>query len=427
MATPDCRGAQGDPPLHLSRLQELSLWPYGQNMSRSSFAAIIVAAGKGERSGLGIPKQYSLLGGRALLRWSVEAFARHPDCAQIIVVTDDEAAARAALRHCDVVYRPGGSTRQASVASGLMALDNSGIKLVMVHDAARPGLSQAVLDRLLQAFAEPTISGAIPALPVADTLARGGRVQGEGELGETVPRDWLWRVQTPQAFRTAALVGAHGAGLIRDATDDAQLVRAVGGRVVIVQGDPLLDKVTQPGDLERLERLLCPAIAPGTAVTRTGLGFDVHRLVPGDGVWLGGVHIPHSHSLLGHSDADVVLHCITDALLGAISRGDIGEHFPPSDPQWRGAASDRFLAHACAVAREDGFTVRHIDCTIMCEAPKIGPHRSAIRARIAEIAGVALDDVAVKATTTEQLGFTGRGEGIAAMAVVTVAGGMEQR
>jgi 2-C-methyl-D-erythritol 4-phosphate cytidylyltransferase/2-C-methyl-D-erythritol 2,4-cyclodiphosphate synthase len=385
------------------------------------FAAIIVAAGKGERSGLGMPKQYALLGGRPVLRWSVETFARHSHCAQIIVVTDDEAAARAALRHYDVTFRPGGPTRQASVVSGLEAVDPDATPLVMVHDAARPGLSAAVIDRLLEAFAEPALSGAIPALPVADTLAR-----GDGALGEIVPRDLLWRVQTPQAFRTPALMAAHGAELVQDATDDAQLVRADGGTVAMVEGDPRLDKVTQPGDLERLERLLLSVVHAVPPITRTGLGFDVHRLIPGDGVWLGGVHIPHSHSLLGHSDADVVLHCITDALLGAIAKGDIGEHFPPSDPQWRNASSDRFLAHACGLAREADCSVSHIDCTIMCEAPKIGPHRAAIRARIAEICGVDLGRVAVKATTTEQLGFTGRGEGIAAMAVVTVAAETER-
>lgn len=382
-----------------------------------SFAAIIVAAGKGERSGLGVPKQYALLGGRPLLRWSVEAFARHPQCAQIIVVSDDEAAASAALRNLNVTLRPGGATRQASVASGLAALAGAEIDLVMVHDAARPGLSARIIDDLLGALAEPGCAGAIPALPVADTLARGDAAG----LGDTVSREGLWRVQTPQAFRMEALAGAHAAELSQDATDDAQLVRAAGGKVAVVAGDPLLDKLTQPGDLERLERLLVGNAPHRTPIVRTGLGFDVHRLVPGDGVWLGGVFIPHSHKLLGHSDADVVLHSITDALLGAIARGDIGEHFPPSDPQWRGAASDQFLAHASRLARDAGYTVSHIDCTIMCEAPRIGPHRPAIRARIAEITRLPLDSVAVKATTTEQLGFTGRGEGIAAMAVVTVA------
>ncbi len=388
---------------------------YGLSMSRTlAFAAIIVAAGRGERSGLGVPKQYALLGGRPLLRWSADAFARHPACAQIIVVTDDEAAAAAALRNLSVKLRPGGATRQASVASGLAALDVSGIDVVLVHDAARPGLEMAVIDRLLAAFGDPANSGAVPALPVNDTLARGSTI-----LGEAVPRDAMWRVQTPQAFRTQALIAAHEISLVDAATDDAQLVRAAGGQVVIVDGHSLLDKITLPGDLERLESQLAPMASPAPE-PRTGLGFDVHRLVPGDGIWLGGILIPHDHSLLGHSDADVVLHCITDALLGAIAMGDIGEHFPPSDPQWRGVSSDRFLGYATTLASDAGFTIAHIDCTIMCEAPRISPHRNAIRARIADIAGVAIGRIAVKATTTEQLGFTGRGEGIAAMAVVTV-------
>jgi 2-C-methyl-D-erythritol 4-phosphate cytidylyltransferase / 2-C-methyl-D-erythritol 2,4-cyclodiphosphate synthase len=397
-------------------LQDRYTKPYGVLMTQPApFAAIIVAAGKGERSGLAIPKQYALLGGRPLLRWSVEAFARHPACAQIIVVTDDEAMAGAALRNLSVQFSPGGLTRQASVASGLNAVDPAMTPLVMVHDAARPGLSAAVIDRLVAAFADKDMAGAIPALPVADTLAR-----GHATLGETVPREELWRVQTPQAFRVTALANAHGAGLAMDATDDAQLVRANGGTMSIVAGDALLEKVTAAGDLERLERLLTTGTPSGANVTQTGLGFDVHRLVPGDGIWLGGILIPHNQRLLGHSDADVLLHAITDALLGAIAMGDIGEHFPPSDPQWRGASSDQFLAHACALAVKAGFSISHIDGTVMCEAPKVGPHRGAIRARIAEIAGIPLHNVAVKATTTEQLGFTGRGEGIAAMAIVNV-------
>lgn len=389
-------------------------------MSRpGTFAAIIVAAGRGERSGLAQPKQFAMLAGRPVLRWSVETFARHPDCAQIIVVTQDDAAAQAALAHLAVTYAVGGATRQQSVANGLAALEASAAlggdapALVLVHDAARPALSAAVIDRLLAVFVDSEVAGAIPALPIADTLAR-----GSAELGETVARDDLWRVQTPQAFRLRALTAAHVGARDSAATDDAQLVRAAGGSVAIVAGDPMLDKVTQPGDLERLERYLAGGAAHGEA--RTGMGYDVHRLVPGDGVWLGGVLIPHHQSLLGHSDADVAIHAITDALLGAVAAGDIGDHFPPSDPQWAGASSDRFLAHAAMLVTERGFAISHVDCTIICEAPRIGPHRAAMQARVAAIVGIEPGRVGIKATTTEKLGFTGRGEGIAAMAVATV-------
>jgi 2-C-methyl-D-erythritol 4-phosphate cytidylyltransferase / 2-C-methyl-D-erythritol 2,4-cyclodiphosphate synthase len=377
------------------------------------FSAIIVAAGKGERAGLTQPKQFALLSGRSMVRWSVEAFARHPACAEIIVVTQDEAAMRVALANLSVTYAPGGDTRQQSVANGL-SLVAQGTSLVMVHDAARPGLSAAIIDRLLTALGDDGVNGAIPALPVADTIAR-----GDTELGDTVPRDGLWRVQTPQAFRADSLRAAHSAGDISNVTDDAQLVRAHGGRVLMVDGDPALDKVTQPGDLERMARQLGPQHM--TAITRTGMGFDVHRLVPGDGVWLGGVLIPHDRKLLGHSDADVALHAITDAILGAIAAGDIGDHFPPSDPQWAGARSDQFLAHAASLAAEQGYQLTHIDCTIICEAPRIGPHRMAIRENIARILALPLDAISLKATTTEQLGFTGRGEGITAQAIATLS------
>jgi 2-C-methyl-D-erythritol 4-phosphate cytidylyltransferase / 2-C-methyl-D-erythritol 2,4-cyclodiphosphate synthase len=375
------------------------------------FTAIIVAAGKGERAGLAQPKQFALLAGQPMVRWSAEAFARHPACAQIVVVTSNEPATRAALTNLAVTYAPGGDTRQQSVANGLAMADEP-TPYIMVHDAARPGLSAAVIDRLLAALTGD-VSGAIPGLPVADTMAR-----GTDDLGDVVDRDSLWRVQTPQAFDATVLRAAHGAGGPQAATDDAQLVRAHGGRVAIVPGDPLLDKITQPGDLERMERLWGSSVA--APITRTGMGYDVHRLVPGDGVWLGGVLIPHDRKLLGHSDADVALHAITDAILGAIAAGDIGDHFPPSDPQWAGARSDQFLAHAAKLARDEGYRLTHVDCTIICEAPKIGPHRQAIRQNIAAILALPLDAVSVKATTTEKLGFTGRGEGIAAQAIATV-------
>ncbi len=385
------------------------------------FHALIVAAGRGERAGLDLPKQFADLGGKAVLRWSAEALLAHPACVGLTVVVAPDAVARAlaeaALSGLAVTLVPGGTERQQSVAAGLAALDDRAA-LVLVHDAARPGVDAAVIDRLLAVFADAEMQGAVPVLAVADTLAR----SGDG-LGETVDRQGLVRVQTPQAFRLPALRDALSAWDKGPATDETQVVRASGGRVALVEGSRLLDKITLPGDLEHMAVLL--GATKDEVVTSwrcaVGSGYDVHRLIAGDGVWLGGVWIAHDRSLEGHSDADVALHAITDALLGAIGEGDIGQHFPPSDPQWRGAASDRFLAHACALARGKGGRIDHIDCTIICEAPKVGPHRDAIRARIAEICGLPLDHVSVKATTTERLGFTGRGEGIAAQAVASVA------
>ena len=421
--------------------------------TRPPFHALIVAAGRGERAGLDLPKQFADLGGRAVLRWSAEAFVRHPACASLTVVVAPEAEARglaaAALDGLGAVLVDGGKERQQSVAAGLASLDESAA-LVLVHDAARPGLDAAVIDRLLAAFVEAEVAGAVPVLAVADTLVRGGDT-----LGETVDRSGLVRVQTPQAFRLAALRAALAAWDKGPATDETQVVRAAGGRVALVPGSRALDKITQPGDLEFMTGVLgvadgsgvddgadaltaatmlafgslslapLPQAGEGNMVTSwrhaVGMGFDVHRLIPGDGVWLGGVLVPHDRKLEGHSDADVVLHAITDALLGAIGEGDIGQHFPPSDPQWRGAASDQFLAHARGLAEGKGGRIDHVDCTVICEAPKVGPHREAIRARIAEILALPVDHVSIKATTTEKLGFTGRGEGIAAQAVVSVA------
>lgn len=386
-----------------------------------SFHALIVAAGRGARAGLDLPKQFADLGGKPVLRWSAEAFVAHPACVGLTVVVAPDAEARAlaaaALEGLGAAVVDGGAERQQSVAAGLAVLDDRAA-LVLVHDAARPGLDAAVIDRLLAAFAGPEVQGAVPVLAVADTLAR----SADG-LGETVDRSGLVRVQTPQAFRLAALRDALAAWDEGPATDETQVVRSAGGRVTLVEGSRLLDKITQPGDLEHMAVLL--GVNGDEAVTSwrqaVGMGFDVHRLVPGDGVWLGGVLVPHDRKLEGHSDADVVLHAITDALLGAIGEGDIGQHFPPSDPQWRGAASDQFLAHAAALAEAKGGRIDHVDCTIICEAPKVGPHREAIRASIATILTLPLDHVSIKATTTERLGFTGRGEGIAAQAVVSVA------
>ncbi len=381
------------------------------------FAAIIVAAGVGQRAGLPLPKQYMSLGGMPVLRWSVECFARHSACRAIIVVTGDAQLSRAALAHLEVQYAEGGATRQQSVAAGLALCPPA--LAVLVHDAARPGLRHATIDALLSALAQDRVVAAVPALPLVDSLANAD----EKSLGASVDRSALLRIQTPQAFHYDALIAAHQATDGIDATDDAQLVRAIGGTVQVVPGDELLEKITAPGDLERLERLLVSASSTLTeqqSVVRVGNGFDVHRLVAGKGLWLCGHFIEHSQSLLGHSDADVGLHAITDALLGAIGAGDIGEHFPPSDPQWRGASSDRFLAHAAKIAAFRGYVISNIDCTLICETPKIGPHREAMRVRLAEILQLGVDCISIKATTTERLGFTGRSEGIAALASVAV-------
>ena len=385
-----------------------------------TFHAIIVAGGQGLRTGLHMPKQFVALKGRPVLEWSAAAFALHPSCQSLIIVvpSGQEHHAASQLNNVDATVVSGGATRQASVRAGLAALptlrDND---IIMVHDAARPGLSQEVIDRLLEAFADAAISGAVPALAVADTLAF-----GDGRLGAVVPRDGLVRIQTPQAFRAKALISAHAQSSGDGASDDAQIVRATGGTVAIVAGDAKLEKITHAGDLALVEAIVGHGQPPQCAQSRVavGSGFDVHRLVAGDGLWLGGVFIGHDKSLEGHSDADVALHAITDAVLGTISDGDIGSHFPPGDAQWRGVSSDQFLKHAVRLVEQQGGTITHIDCTIICEQPKVGPHRADIRARIADIAQLPISHVSVKATTTERLGFTGRSEGVAAQATVTV-------
>ena len=385
------------------------------------FHAVIVAGGRGERAGLSLPKQYAILGTKPVIRWSCDAFVTHPACAGLTVVIPDGAEARAlaevALAGLEVTLVIGGPTRQASVAAGLAVLDNAAAGHVLIHDAARPGLTAATIDALLDALLADAGDGAIPVLPVADTLAIGGEI-----LGDVVDRSRLVRVQTPQAFDLVKLRSAHDAWRGDAASDDAQMVRAIGGQVALVQGRRALEKVTHQGDLEHVAAML--GVEQVKTVTSwrhcVGMGFDVHRLIVGDGVWLGGVLIPYHCKLEGHSDADVLLHAVTDAVLGAIGEGDIGQHFPPSDPQWRGTASDRFLAHACGLVAERGGRIDHLDATVMCEAPKVGPHRDAIRQNIAAITGLPMARVSVKATTTERLGFTGRGEGIAAQAVATV-------
>lgn len=376
-------------------------------MTRPRTVALIVAAGQGHRMG-STPKQFLPLGGKAVVAHSYAAFAAHPRIDDVIVLIADgqQQALHDALG--DVRFVIGGVLRRDSARIGLDTLAGESPARVLIHDAARPFVPAAVIDSLLDALDHH--DGAIPALPVADTLAR-----VEDLLGETVPRDGLIRVQTPQAFRYDAIRAAHHAWPDdEDATDDAQMVRRHGGTVAVVAGDAMLDKLTYPADLAAAEKRL----AGGR--TRSASGYDVHRLVDGEELWLGGVLIPHDKGLSGHSDADVVLHAVTDAVLGTIAAGDIGMHFPPSDPKWRGAASDQFLAHAAGLVAAQGGTIDFVDVTLICEAPKIGPHREAIRARIADILALAPDQVSFKATTTERLGFTGRGEGIAAHAIATV-------
>ncbi|MBY0520458.1 MAG: 2-C-methyl-D-erythritol 2,4-cyclodiphosphate synthase, partial [Sphingomonas sp.] len=304
----------------------------------------------------------------------------------------------------------GGVTRRQSVLNGLEAIAASGgADRVLIHDAARPFLSASVIDRLIAALADHP--GAVPVLPVADTLSQGGAT-----LGAIVPRDGLYRVQTPQAFHFDAILAAHRQWPAdQDASDDAQMLRRFGGDVAMVEGDSMLEKVTYATDFATAENR-----REGQLRSRSASGFDVHRLEAGEELWLGGVLIPHDKGLSGHSDADVALHAITDALLGTIAEGDIGTHFPPSDPQWRGAASYRFLQHAAGLITARGGTIDFIDLTLICEAPKIGPHRQAMRDRIADLLALRPDQVSIKATTTERLGFAGRGEGIAAQAIATV-------
>lgn len=373
--------------------------------------ALIVAAGRGERLGGEIPKQYRRLAGKAVLRRAVEPFFAHPriHAVRVVIGAGQEAQARAALDGLDVgELILGAEERAHSVMNGLDAIPPAASN-VLIHDAARPFCPAEVIDRLLDAL--DAYASAVPVLRLADTLAR----TGDAKLGERLNRDSVVRVQTPQGFKLAALRGAIAAWPGGIPTDESAYFQSVGAEIAAVAGDKALEKLTDMADWERAEAML----ATRTSV-RTGMGFDVHAFEPGDHVWIGGVQIAHGRALKGHSDADVALHALTDALLGAIAAGDIGDHFPPSDPQWRGAPSPLFLEHARQIVVSAGGTIEHVDVTIICEAPKIGPHREAMRSRIADLLRLPLGRVSVKATTTERLGFTGRGEGIAAQAVATV-------
>ncbi|MDF0488552.1 bifunctional 2-C-methyl-D-erythritol 4-phosphate cytidylyltransferase/2-C-methyl-D-erythritol 2,4-cyclodiphosphate synthase [Sphingomonas sp. H39-1-10] len=375
-------------------------------MSSTRTVAIIVAAGQGLRSGSALPKQFAPLAGKPMLVHSYAALAAHPGIDAVLVVIGAGQETMLAETLGDARFIIGGATRRESVRNGLEAFADEAPDRVLIHDAARPFLPATVIDRLIAAL--DAEAGALPALPVTDTLVR--------EDGTPVSRDRLHRVQTPQAFRFAEVLAAHRAWPAgEDATDDAQMVARSGHIVSIVQGDSMLEKITHPADFAAAE-----ARHAATLRVRTALGYDVHRLVEGEELWLGGLLIPHDKGLSGHSDADVALHAITDALLGTIADGDIGMHFPPSDPQWRGANSAQFLQHAAALIAAQGGIIDFIDLTIICEAPKIGPHRAGMRARIAELLQIEPGQISVKATTTERLGFTGRGEGIAAQAVATI-------
>lgn len=376
--------------------------------SLPSVAAVVVAAGSGTRSGGA--KQWRLLGGKPVIRWSVEALLKAGAQDVVVVIsTGAEAEAAAALSGL-TGWRTvtGGAARADSVKAGLAALGGPEDRPVLVHDAARPFLSPAVIARCIEALKEA--DGALPALPVADSLRRAV----DGIVAGSVEREALWRAQTPQTFRLKTLTDAWAAWPSDEAaTDEATVVERAGGRVKIVEGDARLMKLTYPEDFAMAEALI-----PRTV--RIGQGYDVHRWGPGQSVWLCGLEIPHDQTLIGHSDADAGLHALTDAILGAIGEGDIGDHFPPTDDTWKGAPSDLFLKHAVGLVTARGGRISNVDVTLICERPKVKPHRQAMRERLAAILDIPLDAVSVKATTSEGLGFTGRGEGLAAQAVATV-------
>jgi 2-C-methyl-D-erythritol 4-phosphate cytidylyltransferase/2-C-methyl-D-erythritol 2,4-cyclodiphosphate synthase len=387
-------------------------------------AAVVVAAGQGLRAGGDLPKQFRMIGGETLLRRALFSFVEAPKVAfiQPVVRSEDLALVQSLTADMDVLPPVfGGATRQASVRAGLEALSRQSPDIVLVHDAARPFASASLIERAIDA-AEKT-GAAIPALPASDTVKR---VDATGKVEATLDRSSIRLVQTPQAFAFPALLEAHRRAAAQghnDFTDDAALAEWAGMTVSVFAGEPGNIKLTTAEDFARAEALQSAALGD----VRTGSGLDVHAFGPGDHVTLGGIRIPHRQALTGHSDADVALHALTDAILGALADGDIGAHFPPSDPQWRGASSGRFLTFAVERVRARGGRIAHLDLTIVCEAPRIGEHRDRMRANIAMLAGIGIERVAVKATTSEKLGFTGRGEGIVAYATATVRLPWDQR
>jgi 2-C-methyl-D-erythritol 4-phosphate cytidylyltransferase / 2-C-methyl-D-erythritol 2,4-cyclodiphosphate synthase len=401
-----CQGAASQMRIRTVRKGQMDVMPANRNV------ALIVAAGTGVRAGGDFPKQYALLAGVPIIARAVDAFAAHPaiDAIYVVIGEGQQHQLQLALGSREIMAAiKGGANRIDSVRNGLEAISaDGGAALVFIHDAARPLLAQVVIDRLLTAL--ETSPCAVPVLPVNDTLS-----QGRERLGNVVDRSTLVRVQTPQAAHFDAAMASHRAWSGGIATDDAQMFRACGYRVAMVEGDAMLEKITHAEDFAAAEARFSAGL-----VSRTGLGFDVHRLEAGLPLWLCGVCVPYTHGLAGHSDADVALHALADAIFGALGAGDIGDHFPPSDPQWKGADSSRFVEYARDLVGNSGGIIDHIDVTIICELPKIGPYREAMRARIAELLRIEVTRVSVKATTTERLGFTGRGEGIAAQAVATI-------
>lgn len=372
-------------------------------------AAIIVAAGRGLRAGGDRPKQWQHIAGRTVMEHTLAAFARAPDVGPVVVVLHrDDMHHRAGMEAAGNIVTQGGETRSSSVRNGLYMLNNSGIDKVLIHDAARPCVSQSLIRDVIAALDQS--AAAAPAVTVTDALWTGA----DGHVTGTQDRTGLYRAQTPQGFDYNAICAAYDAfeGV---AADDVAVARAAGMQVAIVPGDEDNLKLTLPGDFARAERIL------GNVMDiRLGNGFDVHRFGPGDHLTLCGVKIPHGRGLQGHSDADVGMHAVTDAIYGALAQGDIGQHFPPSDPQWKGADSRIFLTHAAGLARDMGFAISNVDCTLICETPKIGPHAGAMRQTMAEIMGLDASRISIKATTSERLGFTGREEGIAALATATL-------
>jgi 2-C-methyl-D-erythritol 4-phosphate cytidylyltransferase / 2-C-methyl-D-erythritol 2,4-cyclodiphosphate synthase len=380
-------------------------------------AALIVAAGRGTRASAPLPKQYAVIGGVPILTRTLAVFLHDPriDLVQAVIGAGDEAFYRGAIAGLQganlLPAVAGGATRQASVRNGLHALAPHKPDAVLIHDAVRPFVSSDIIGRVIEPLSRAP--GAVAGLPVADTLKRAG---AENRIAATVDRTGLWRAQTPQGFRFADILAAHEAAAAagrHDMTDDAAVAEWRGLRVALVLGSEANRKLTTAEDLAMAD-------TAGIGDVRTGSGFDVHRLVSGDHLWLCGVSVPHTQALEGHSDADVALHALTDALLGAIGDGDIGEHFPATDPRWKNAPSHVFLADALARVRARGGAIGNVDVTIVCEAPRIAPHRQAMRQRVAELLEIDVVRVGVKATTTEGLGFAGRREGIAALATATV-------
>ena len=396
----------------------------------ASTAALIVAAGRGHRVGGPLPKQYRELAGDTVLGHSVRRFATHPqvDSVRVVINPADRALYDNAVQGSEgaeagtlLAPAAGGATRQESVRNGLESLADAPPDLVLIHDGARPLVSDAVIDGALDALAGH--DGALPALAVSDSLKRA--MPGSVLVAGAVAREGLWRAQTPQGFRYPAILDAHRAAAGAALTDDAAVAERAGLSVALTAGDEDNLKITTEQDFARAERIMAAererGVAPATAVeTRVGMGFDVHRFGPGDHLMLGGVAVPHDHGVVSHSDGDVVLHAIVDAVLGAMAAGDIGTHFPPSDETWRDAASSHFVARTLAMLRERGGHLTHVDVTVICQRPRIGPHREAMMARLADVLGLEPARISLKATTTERLGFTGRGEGIAAQAVATV-------